>query len=48
MHLMLQTILIGWHRITFKYSRYLFDVDQGHVAMIRRVQEVVGAKYKEY
>ncbi len=35
-------------RIVFKNNKYLSDIDQGYVAMIRRVQAVVGAEQKEY
>ena len=35
-------------KIVFKYSRYLSNVNQGHIVMIRRVQRVVRAKQEEY
>ena len=34
--------------IVFKHSKYLSDVDQEHIVMIRRVQRVVGTEQEEY
>ena len=35
-------------RIMFKHSKYLSNVNQRYIIMIRRMQKVVGAEQKEY